>query len=64
MFMAVFSVFNTANAGFFYFGEEILKANKQNSPKTTSFNAQNIQLLESSLNYESIGSRGGATLPL
>lgn len=62
MFIAVFSVFNTVQAGFFYFGEETLKTNKQNSPKTANFNAQNIQLLESSLNYESTGDRGGGDI--
>lgn len=64
MFMAVFSVFNVANAGFFYFGEEVLKTNKQNNQKTTSVNAQNIQLLESSLNYESTGARGGGDITI
>ena len=64
MFMAVFSVFNTAQAGFFYFGEEILRNNDQNKQKTTNFNAQNIQLLESSLNYESTGARGGGDITI
>lgn len=64
MFMAVFSVFNTAQAGFFYFGEEILKSSNQNNQKTAYFNAQNIQLLESSPNYESIGARGGGDITI
>ena len=64
MFMAVFSVFNTAQAGFFYFGEEILRNNDQNKQKTTNFNAQNIQLLESSLNYESTSARGGGDITI
>lgn len=62
IFMAVFSLFNTVQAGFFYFGEEILVANKQNNPKMANFNTQNIQLLESSLNYESTGARGGGDI--
>lgn len=64
MFMAVFSVFSTAQAGFFYFGEETLKTIKQNNQKTANFNAQNIQLLESSLNYESTGARGGGDITI
>ena len=59
-----FSVFNTAQAGFFYFGEEILRNNDQNKQKTTNFNAQNIQLLESSLNYESTSARGGGDITI
>ena len=65
MFVAIFSLFNTAHAGFagfFSFGEEILKASKQNSQKAASYNAQTIQLLEGSLNYESTGSRGGGDI--
>lgn len=64
MFVAVFPVFNVVNAGFFYFGEEVLKTNKQNNQKITSVNAQNIQLLESSLNYESTGARGGGDITI
>lgn len=64
MFMAVFSVFNTVQAGFFYFGEEILRNNDQNKQKITNFNAQNIQLLESSLNYESTSARGGGDITI
>lgn len=64
MFMAVFSVFNTAQAGFFYFGEEILRNNDQNKQKMANFNAQNIQLLESSLSYESTGARGGGDITI
>ena len=57
-------MFNTAQAGFFYFGEEILRNNDQNKQKTTNFNAQNIQLLESSLNYESTSARGGGDITI
>ena len=64
IFVAVFSVFSAANAGFFYFGEEILKSTKQSSQKTANFNAQNIQLLEGSLNYELIGSKGGGDITI
>lgn len=64
MFMAVFSLFNTAHAGFFYFGEEILKPNSQNSQKMANLNAQNLPLLEGSLNYDSTGSRGGGDITI
>jgi len=61
IFLAIFSLSGAVNAGFFYFGEEILKTNSQ---KTANFNAQNIQLLESSLNYESNGSKGGGDITI
>ena len=64
IFLAIFSLSGTARAGFFYFGEEILKTNASNSQKTANFNAQNIQLLESSLSYESIGSKGGGDITI
>ena len=64
IFLAIFSLSGAANAGFFYFGEEILKTNNPNSQKTANFNAQNIQLLESSLNYESTGSKGGGDITI
>jgi len=64
IFLAIFSLSGAANAGFFYFGEEILKTSASNSQKTANFNAQNIQLLESSLNYESIGSKGGGDITI
>jgi len=64
IFLAIFSLSGAANAGFFYFGEEILKTSAPNSQKTANFNAQNIQLLESSLNYESIGSKGGGDITI
>lgn len=62
--MAVFSLFSTVNAGFFYFGEEILKSTKQNNQKTANFNAQTLQLLEGLLNYESTGSKGGGDITI
>ena len=64
IFLAIFSLSGAANAGFFYFGEEILKTSAPNSQKTANFNAQNIQLLESSLNYESTGSKGGGDITI
>ena len=64
IFLATFSLSGNARAGFFYFGEEILKTSVQNSPKTANFNAQNIQLLASSLNYESTGSNGGGDITI
>jgi len=64
IFIAIFSLSGTANAGFFYFGEEILKTSAPNSQKTANFNAQNIQLLASSLNYESTGSNGGGDITI
>ena len=64
IFMAVFSLFSTVNAGFFYFGEEILKSTKQNNQKTANFNAQTLQLLEGLLNYESTGSKGGGDITI
>ena len=64
IFLAIFSLSGAANAGFFYFGEEILKTSASNSQKTANFNAQNIQLLESSLNYESNGSKGGGDITI
>jgi len=64
IFLATFSLSGNARAGFFYFGEEILKTSVQNSPKTANFNAQNIQLLESSLNYETTGSKGGGDITI
>ncbi len=64
IFLAIFSLSGTARAGFFYFGEEILRANASNSQKTANFNAQNIQLLESSLSYESTGSKGGGDITI
>ena len=64
IFLAIFSLSGVANAGFFYFGEEILKTNTPNSQKTANLNAQNIQLLESSLNYEFTGSKGGGDITI
>jgi len=64
IFLAIFSLSGVANAGFFYFGEEILKTSAPNSQKTANFNAQNIQLLESSLNYEATGSKGGGDITI
>ena len=64
IFLAIFSLSGVANAGFFYFGEEILKTNTPNSQKTANLNAQNIQLLESSLNYEATGSKGGGDITI
>ena len=64
IFLAIFSLSGAANAGFFYFGEEILKTSAPNNQKTANFNAQNIQLLESSLNYESNGSKGGGDITI
>ena len=64
IFLAFFSLSGAANAGFFYFGEEILKTSAPNSQKMANFNAQNIQLLESSLNYESTGSNGGGDITI
>ena len=64
IFLAIFYSSSTAQAGFFYFGEEILKTSNQNNQKTANFNAQNIQLLESSPNYESIGARGGGDITI
>ena len=64
IFLAIFSLSGAANAGFFYFGEEILKTSAPNSQKMANFNAQNIQLLESSLNYESTGSKGGGDITI
>lgn len=61
MFLAILFVSKTAQAGLFSFGDEMLKANNQNSQKT-SFNAQNIQLLESFLNYESTSFVGGGDI--
>jgi len=64
IFLATFSLSGTARAGFFYFGEEILRANASNSQKTANYNAQNIQLLESSLSYESTGAKGGGDITI
>lgn len=64
MFMAVFSVFNAAHAGFFYFGDEILKVTNSNYPKMVSHNVQTIQLLESSLSYETTGFKGGGDITI
>ena len=64
IFLATFFLSGDANAGFFYFGEKILKTNAPNNQKTANFNVQNIQLLESSLNYESTGSKGGGDITI
>mgnify|MGYP001591193985 CR=1 FL=1 len=63
MFMAAFFVFNNVHAGFFYFADEILKATNSNHSKM-SYNAQTIQLLESSLSYETTGFKGGGDITI
>ena len=64
LFMGVFFAFNTANAGLFYFSDILLKISDKNTPNVSSSNIQNSPILESFLNTDSTGSRGGGDIAI
>jgi len=64
LFLGSFFVFNTVNAGLFYFSDIFLKINDKNTTKTNSSNIQNSQILESFLNLDSTGSIGGGDITI
>ena len=64
MFLGSFFVFNTVNAGLFYFSDIFLKINDKNTIKTNNSNIQNSQILESFLNLDSTGSIGGGDITI
>jgi len=64
LFLGVFFVFNTTNAGLFNFSDVFLKINDKNTARINSSNIQNSPMLESFLNLDSTGSRGGGDITI
>ena len=64
LFIAIFAVYNTANAGFFSFFEKLKSSDNYIGASENTANIQTAQLLEGTANYDANAAKGGGDVTI